>query len=89
MIKVTEFCEVTKAAAWLPELRYVPGLPPLEGIVVVVSAQLAGMGDMILSSYNFWVRLAVQFTCICMVLIKRTRNEGFDAELPGTISTSE
>jgi hypothetical protein len=49
----------------------------------------ARMGDMILSSYNFWVRLAVQFTCICMVLIKRTRNEGFDAELPGTISTSE
>ena len=49
----------------------------------------AGMGDMILSSYNFGVRLAVQFTCICMVLIKRTRNEDLDAELPGTISTSE
>jgi hypothetical protein len=47
------------------------------------------MGDMILSSYNFWVRLAVQFTSICMVLITRTRNEGFNAELPGTISTSE
>ena len=39
MIKVTEFCEAAKAAAWLPGLRYVPGLPLLEGIVVVVSAE--------------------------------------------------
>jgi hypothetical protein len=38
MIKVTEFYEAAKAAAWLPG-RYVPGLPPPEGIVVVVSAE--------------------------------------------------
>ena len=60
MIKVTEDCEGEKAAA-----------PDLEGIVVVVTAE---QGWTILSSYNFWVRLAVQCTCICTVLIKGTRN---------------
>ena len=52
MIKVTLVCEAAKAEAWLPGLRYVPGLPPLEGIVVVVTSD---QGWTIMSCGNFWV----------------------------------